>query len=95
MLVFRTLGIYALFTLITKAICCFSGLIIYAKYHDCDPLSAGYMKRPDQILPYYVMDVAGQISGLSGLFVAGLFSTALRYLVQTYFKLHLELHNQF
>lgn len=70
--------IFALFTVITKTICCFFGIIIFAKYFDCDPISSGRIKKADQILPYYVLDVAAEIPGLSGLFIAGLFSTALR-----------------
>jgi hypothetical protein len=34
--------------------------------------------RPDQLLPMYVLDVAGHIPGFTGLFVAGVFSAALR-----------------
>lgn len=35
------------------------------------------VKQSDQALPYYVMDVAGSIPGLPGLFLAGLVSAAL------------------
>nr|CAD7438393.1 unnamed protein product [Timema bartmani] len=35
------------------------------------------ISKPDQIVPYYVMDTAANIPGLSGLFVAGIFSAAL------------------
>lgn len=63
----------------TKTLSCFAGLIMYAKYYGCDPRSTGAIKRNDQILPYYVLDVAGDVTGLPGLFISGVFSTALRY----------------
>lgn len=62
----------------TKALSCFAGLIIYAKYANCDPKSTHAIKQNDQILPYYVLDVASHITGLPGLFISGVFSTALR-----------------
>lgn len=55
-----------------------TGLIMYTKYADCDPFKTGEIKRNDQLLPYYVMDVAGSIPGLPGLFIAGVVSAALR-----------------
>ncbi|XP_014206016.1 sodium-coupled monocarboxylate transporter 1-like [Copidosoma floridanum] len=57
--------------------CILTGLIVYAKYHSCDPLSAKLVHRNDQTLPYYVMDVARNIHGLPGIFLAGLVSSAL------------------
>ncbi|PNF16521.1 hypothetical protein B7P43_G07192 [Cryptotermes secundus] len=60
-----------------KSVSCLTGLLIHARYHDCDPLTTKAIKRVDQLLPYYVMDVAGFIPGLPGLFVAGVFCAAL------------------
>lgn len=37
-------------------------------------------KAKDQLLPLLVMDILGDYPGLPGLFVAGVFSAALRYL---------------
>lgn len=53
------------------------GLIIYTKYSSCDPFKTGQIKRNDQLLPFYVLDVAGSIPGLAGLFIAGVFSAGL------------------
>lgn len=50
---------------------------MYAKYEKCDPLSTKQVAKLDQMLPYFVMDVAGNIPGLPGVFVAGIFSAAL------------------
>ncbi|KAF5294065.1 hypothetical protein FQA39_LY13539 [Lamprigera yunnana] len=55
----------------------FSGLAIFSKYYKCDPVSNGSITLVDQLMPYYVVDSMGHIPGLSGLFVAGIFSAAL------------------
>ncbi|XP_014671170.1 PREDICTED: sodium-coupled monocarboxylate transporter 1-like [Priapulus caudatus] len=53
------------------------GLTAYAKYHDCDPVLAQHIDRPDQLVPYFVLDTLGFLRGLPGLFVASCFSAAL------------------
>ncbi|XP_077555158.1 sodium-coupled monocarboxylate transporter 1-like [Haemaphysalis longicornis] len=58
-------------------ICAMSGLVMYARYHDCDPIMTKKVSASDQLLPLYVMDVLGNIRGLPGLFVSGIFSAAL------------------
>ncbi|XP_030022475.2 sodium-coupled monocarboxylate transporter 1 [Manduca sexta] len=57
--------------------CVYCGLLIYARFHDCDPLQTKLAKAKDQLLPLLVMDVLGNIPGLPGVFVAGIFSAAL------------------
>ncbi|CAG2120395.1 unnamed protein product, partial [Medioppia subpectinata] len=54
-----------------------SGMAIFAKYHDCDPITLGFIKRPDQLMPYFVMDTLAKYPGLPGLFVACVFSGSL------------------
>ncbi|RXG72982.1 hypothetical protein Avbf_05256, partial [Armadillidium vulgare] len=48
------------FNLIGKfAISClifFCGLVIYATYAGCDPMTLGKIKKKDEIITYYVMD---------------------------------------
>ncbi|XP_017482151.1 PREDICTED: putative sodium-dependent multivitamin transporter [Rhagoletis zephyria] len=56
---------------------CFSGLCIYYFYKDCDPLLEGRISSRDQLMPLFVVDTMGGIPGLSGLFVAGIFSASL------------------
>lgn len=57
--------------------CLYCGLLIYARFYDCDPLQTKLAKAKDQLLPLLVMDVLGDIPGLPGVFVAGVFSAAL------------------
>nr|XP_014089687.1 putative sodium-dependent multivitamin transporter [Bactrocera oleae] len=56
---------------------CFSGLCMYYYYKDCDPLLEGRISSRDQLMPLFVVDTMSDIPGLSGLFVAGIFSASL------------------
>ncbi|CAH1726372.1 unnamed protein product [Aphis gossypii] len=53
------------------------GMLIYAKYKDCDPILANYIDNDRKLVPYYVMDVAAKFPGITGLFVSGIVSAAL------------------
>lgn len=55
----------------------FSGIAIYSKYYGCDPLKAKRISAYDQLMPLYVVDSLNHLPGLSGLFVAGIFSGSL------------------
>lgn len=55
----------------------FSGIVIYYYYRKCDPLLAKRITNSDQIMPIYIVDVLSHIPGISGLFVAGIFSASL------------------
>ncbi|XP_067292593.1 sodium-coupled monocarboxylate transporter 2 [Pseudorasbora parva] len=54
-----------------------SGLMMFAFYSHCDPWSAGLVSAPDQLMPYFVMEILGAFPGLPGLFVACAFSGTL------------------
>ncbi|KAF4522374.1 hypothetical protein B566_EDAN012231, partial [Ephemera danica] len=73
----RALTLFGIGLGLVPMLCISTGLLIYASYQDCDPLTSGRIREPDQLLPLYVLDVAGHIPGLSGLFFAGVFSAAL------------------
>ncbi|XP_055617704.1 sodium-coupled monocarboxylate transporter 1-like isoform X2 [Toxorhynchites rutilus septentrionalis] len=53
------------------------GMGIFALYHNCDPLRAGYIDRMDQILPYFIVDFFASTPGVWGIFVGTLFNGAL------------------
>ncbi|XP_069959861.1 sodium-coupled monocarboxylate transporter 1-like isoform X1 [Cherax quadricarinatus] len=55
----------------------FCGLVAYAVYNNCDPLTSGRITKPDEILPYLVTDKLNHLPGLSGLFVAAVYSGVL------------------
>lgn len=59
------------------SVCCYAGLLIYAKYFKCDPLTSGMVKQDDQLFPNYVMETVGEWKGVAGLFIAGVFGAAL------------------
>ncbi|XP_046397966.1 sodium-coupled monocarboxylate transporter 1-like isoform X1 [Ischnura elegans] len=69
--------IYTFGTAAITLISCYAGLLVYASYYDCDPLTTKAVRAPDQLLPYFVMDLAEYFPGLPGLFIAGVFSAAL------------------
>lgn len=54
-----------------------SGLIMYTFYSHCDPWTAGFVSAPDQLMPYFVLEVLGNFPGLPGLYVACAFSGTL------------------
>ncbi|XP_034017568.1 solute carrier family 5 member 6a [Thalassophryne amazonica] len=56
---------------------CLMGLVMFARYGEESPLDKGYVRSNDQMVLYFVMDVFRDLPGLSGLFVACLFSGAL------------------
>jgi len=56
-----------------------TGIAIYSRFADCDPLLAGLISSSDQILPYFVVNELAFIPGLVGLFAAVIFSAVLRF----------------
>ncbi|XP_058793324.1 sodium-coupled monocarboxylate transporter 1-like [Phymastichus coffea] len=72
-----TVMIMAVGIIAMVSLCCYTGVVIFATFHDCDPVTTKQIKKPDQLLPYFVMEMAASIPGLPGLFVSGVFSAAL------------------
>ncbi|XP_066963276.1 sodium-coupled monocarboxylate transporter 1-like [Macrobrachium rosenbergii] len=76
--VFFMFGLYALW--ITFYV---SGVVAYATYKDCDPLTSGRIEKPDQIIPYLVLDKLSHLTGMAGLFVAAVYGGVLSSLSTT------------
>lgn len=73
----KSVWIFVFGLIFIKGASCLVGLIMYAKYEACDPIITKQIQKVDQMLPFFVMDVAGEIPGLPGIFIAGIFSAAL------------------
>ena len=58
---------------------CVTGLVLLAYFHEigCDPLAAGYIQNKNQMVPYFVIHTLSFLPGLSGLYIATIFSGAL------------------
>lgn len=66
---------------IIKAVCVVMGLLLSATYGDCDPFITKKIKKNDELVPSYVLDVARNIPGIPGLFIAGIITASLRFLI--------------
>ncbi|XP_050069302.1 sodium-coupled monocarboxylate transporter 1-like [Anopheles maculipalpis] len=53
------------------------GMLVYATYYRCDPLTTKLARAKDQLLPLFVMETFADYPGMTGVFVAGIFSAAL------------------
>ncbi|XP_060553236.1 sodium-dependent multivitamin transporter-like [Ruditapes philippinarum] len=56
---------------------CLIGVVMFAFYNTCDPIKYGLVSKNDQLVPLMVLDVLGNIPGLSGIFMACVFSGSL------------------
>ncbi|KAK0078829.1 hypothetical protein PV325_002052 [Microctonus aethiopoides] len=79
---YRALAIFTIGVMLFISLTCWCGLVLFAWWAPpkCDPRASGLIKTDDQMLPAYVMQTAGHFYGIPGLFIAGIFSAALRYL---------------
>lgn len=72
-----SIGMFTIGMGVFVSACCYAGLLIYAHYNQCDPMSVGLVKTDDQLFPHYVMEIVGHLQGIPGLFIAGVFGAAL------------------
>lgn len=62
--------IYVIGIIIMICLCCYNGLLLFATYHDCDPLTTKLATAKDQMMPLLVMEILKDLPGLPGLFIA-------------------------
>ncbi|KAK5642634.1 hypothetical protein RI129_008801 [Pyrocoelia pectoralis] len=87
--------IFCVISVILKIFTAVTGIAIYARYADCDPLESGKVVHTDQVVPYYVMDVGRSILGLPGLFISGVFAAALSTLSTNLLNLSTTIYTDF
>ncbi|XP_019638104.1 PREDICTED: sodium-coupled monocarboxylate transporter 1-like [Branchiostoma belcheri] len=66
---------FGLVVIVTLAAMC--GLVMYARYENCDPITAGFIQTSDQMMPFTVMEILSYLPGIPGLFVSSVFAGAL------------------
>ncbi|XP_043577362.1 sodium/iodide cotransporter isoform X2 [Chiloscyllium plagiosum] len=64
-----------LWMIVTSAVAC--GIILFALYRTCDPVKAGHVTAPDQMMPFMVLDIFQNYPGVPGLFLSAAFSGTL------------------
>jgi sodium-coupled monocarboxylate transporter 8/12 len=69
--------VYLVGIIILNLMCYYNGLLLYAYFYGCDPLTTKLAKEKDQLMPLLVMSILNDIPGMPGLFIAGVFSAAL------------------
>lgn len=58
--------------------CIYNGLLLYATYFDCDPLTTKLAMVGDQLIPLLAMKTLRGIPGMAGLFIAGVFAGKIK-----------------
>ncbi|CAH1798707.1 unnamed protein product [Owenia fusiformis] len=64
-------------TFIAQSLFCLTGVVLFAAYATCDPLTQEQIKNRDQMVTYMVMDILGHLKGMGGLFMASVFAAAM------------------
>jgi len=66
--------------IIMTSLACINGLVLYAVYANCDPLTAKEIQRNNQVLFYYVSDKLHHLKGLPGFITACIFAGSLSFI---------------
>ncbi|KAJ6640576.1 Sodium-coupled monocarboxylate transporter 2 [Pseudolycoriella hygida] len=58
--------------IIIVGFCFFTGVVVYAMFYDCDPITSGIVEKSDQLVPLFAARVSNGIPGVLGLFISSL-----------------------
>jgi sodium-coupled monocarboxylate transporter 8/12 len=64
-------------TSIISLLTCYTGLVMYANFADCDPQLSGQITKRDQLIPLFMMELFQHRPGFSGIVIAGIFAGSL------------------
>ncbi|GBN39993.1 Putative sodium-dependent multivitamin transporter [Araneus ventricosus] len=70
---FSSIPVIAIFHVVNV----FVGLVVYANFYNCDPLTTREISKPDQLLPYFSLKALSSFPGMPGLCICGMLSAAL------------------
>nr|XP_022901374.1 sodium-coupled monocarboxylate transporter 2-like [Onthophagus taurus] len=71
------------------------GLMLLARYVMCDPLITKQISKPDQLMPYAILNISRTHPGLLGVYVAGIVSCGLSTLSANLNSLSATIFNDF
>ncbi|KAK9295989.1 hypothetical protein QLX08_009846 [Tetragonisca angustula] len=64
-------------TILLGSLTAYCGLVLYAVYRYCDPVTSGEISSFDKIMPYFAAQRMSRVPGVTGLFISGVFSASL------------------
>ncbi|XP_055375052.1 sodium-coupled monocarboxylate transporter 2-like isoform X2 [Condylostylus longicornis] len=73
----RSLTFFAIGFCIIMSLNTLTGIVMFAKYFECDPVKTGVVEKADKLVPYFVQDIVGDFKGMPGIFISCVFSAAL------------------
>nr|KAG5697885.1 hypothetical protein BaRGS_017142 [Batillaria attramentaria] len=65
--------------ILINIICFMIGIVMFAFYADCHPITYGVISKTDQLVPLYAMDILGHLDGMVGIFVSCVVSGSLSF----------------
>jgi solute carrier family 5 (sodium-coupled monocarboxylate transporter), member 8/12 len=72
-----SISLFCVGFLVIMSLNCFTGLVMFAHYHDCDPIKTKLIAKADRLMPFFVQENLADYLGLPGVFISSVFSAGL------------------